>query len=144
MWEKEKMLVTSIFFFSRIVFYSVRINTAIWATLIFSSANYFNLDRSKILSFGKRLRPQSKDIKTFNNLYKEGFWKHCGERRNVRMQHFLLLLQILVLGTKREKILVINIFFDGQNDLFFLSETNFNLLATFYLSFETVFCLDLS
>ena len=50
---KEKMLVTSIFFFSNNVFYSP-INR-FCAKFILSSANALNLDQSKILSFGKRL-----------------------------------------------------------------------------------------
>ena len=53
-WEKEKMLVTSIFSFSHNVFYSYhKTNFNISFILVF--ANTFNLDFSKILSFGKEL-----------------------------------------------------------------------------------------
>ena len=52
MYEKEKMMVTSIFSFSYDVFYP-QINKF---QFILLSANAFNLDQSKILSFGKELK----------------------------------------------------------------------------------------
>ena len=48
LWEKEKMLLTSIFSFSHNVFYR-------YPRQKFLSANAFNLDQSKILPFGKEL-----------------------------------------------------------------------------------------
>ena len=50
------MLVTSIFFFSHNVLYLIQNKFAIWTMFNLSSANAFNLDLSKILSFGKELR----------------------------------------------------------------------------------------
>ena len=55
LWEKEKMLVTSIISFFHIVFYPIKEIIIILRTLILSSANAFNLDQAKILSFGKVL-----------------------------------------------------------------------------------------
>ena len=60
MGEKEKMLVTSIFSFSHDVFYSIKKRKiVILATFYLASANAFNLDTSKILSFGKELQTTS-------------------------------------------------------------------------------------
>ena len=56
LWKKEKMLVTNIFSCSHIVFYSSETNTSIWPTYNSSSANTFNLDRAKILLYGKELK----------------------------------------------------------------------------------------
>ena len=50
MWEKEKMLVTTIFSFYYIL---SRINSAIWASFDLLSGNAFSLDLAKILLFGK-------------------------------------------------------------------------------------------
>ena len=47
------MLVTSIFSFSNNVFYPSHFKFHLLVTLILLSANAFNLDQSKILSFGK-------------------------------------------------------------------------------------------
>ena len=44
LWEKEKMLVTSIFSFSHNVFYPSKTNFSFGVTFILSSANPFNLD----------------------------------------------------------------------------------------------------
>ena len=58
-WEREKMLVTSIFSFSHIVFYPfypLRHKFQFWVTFILSSANAFNLDQSKTLLFDKELK----------------------------------------------------------------------------------------
>ena len=49
MWEKEKMLVTSIFSFSHNIFYNSQ-NKFYFFNLFFLSANASNLDQSKILS----------------------------------------------------------------------------------------------
>ena len=51
MWEKEKLLVTSIFYF----FHTVLENFNFWVTVNLSSANAFNFNVLKILSFGKEL-----------------------------------------------------------------------------------------
>ena len=49
------MLVTSIFSFSQNVFYPSQNKFHFSVTFFFSSANAFNLDQSKILSFGKEI-----------------------------------------------------------------------------------------
>ena len=49
------MLVTSIFSFTHNVFYPLKTNFNFSVTFILSSANAFNLDLTKILSFGKEL-----------------------------------------------------------------------------------------
>ena len=58
--EKEKMLVTSIFFFSHNVFYHPQHKFQLF---FFSSANALNLDHSKVLSFGKELKVVENDEK---------------------------------------------------------------------------------
>ena len=55
LWEKEKLLVTSNFSFSHNVFYPLRELSVISSNLKLSSANSFNLEESKMLSFGKGL-----------------------------------------------------------------------------------------
>ena len=55
LWEKEKMLVTSIFSFSHNVFLPFPKTNSIFHSHFLSSANALNLDQSKILSFGKEL-----------------------------------------------------------------------------------------
>ena len=55
LWEKEKMLVNSIFTFSHNVFYFSRKNFNFSVTFIFSSANAFSLYQSYNLLFGKEL-----------------------------------------------------------------------------------------
>ena len=56
LWEKEKMLVTSIFSFSHSVFYPVSDrNHHLSYSFFLSSANAFNLVTCKILLFGKQL-----------------------------------------------------------------------------------------
>ena len=47
--------MTSIFSFSHNVFYPFKVNLNFWLTITLSPANGFNLDRSKILLFGKGL-----------------------------------------------------------------------------------------
>ena len=58
-------------------------------TCILSSANAFNLDQSKILSFGKELT-QYNIILTFHDPGKETFENIVGKRANAGNQHFLL------------------------------------------------------
>ena len=56
LWEKEKMIVTSIFSFSHHAYYpsqKKKINFSVAS--IFLSANAFNLHQSEILSIGKEL-----------------------------------------------------------------------------------------
>ena len=53
--EKEKMLITSIFSFTRYVFYPSKNKFNFSVAFILSAENAFNLDQSKILSFGKEL-----------------------------------------------------------------------------------------
>ena len=103
LWEKKKMLVTSIFFFSHNVFYPVKV------TFNLSSANAYSLGKLKILSSGKGLillqpNPNCYDwtnkfhfvhfamdaisypfFQTSHDFYGSAvqiFWKHCGKRRN--------------------------------------------------------------
>ena len=57
MWEKKKMLVTSIFFFSHNVFYHMKDNFNISSKIDLLSANAFNLDQFEILSSGNGLIP---------------------------------------------------------------------------------------
>ena len=55
-WEKEKMLVTNIFSFSRSLFYSIKErNHLILIIFSLSSAKAFNLNKSNLLTFGKEL-----------------------------------------------------------------------------------------
>ena len=59
LWEKEKMLVSSIFSFSHNVFLAVQKEFLFLSYIyILSSANLFNLDKSKILSFGEDLQEE--------------------------------------------------------------------------------------
>ena len=51
--EKEKMLETSIFYFSHDVFYPIREKLHQLNCIEIVSANAFNLDKAKILSSGK-------------------------------------------------------------------------------------------
>ena len=99
LWEKEKMLVTSIFSFSHNVFYQRKFA----ARTKLSSANAFNWDKAKNVSFSKgfnkRMRypwatieslphnPVSSTVKqrTFENI--------VGKGANAGDQHFLLFSQ---------------------------------------------------
>ena len=54
LWEKEKILATSIFSFTHHVFFTLP-KTEIIISVTLSSANAFNLVQSEILSFGKEL-----------------------------------------------------------------------------------------
>ena len=65
--EKEKILVTRIFSFSHNVCYPSKKNFRFPVTFILSSANAFNLDLSKNLSFGKELTldHMNKYLRTF-------------------------------------------------------------------------------
>ena len=54
LWEKEKMLVTSIFsFFHNVSYPFIHNQISIFEPHLFSLCKCFNLDKSKILSFGK-------------------------------------------------------------------------------------------
>ena len=55
------MLVTSIFSFSKNVFYHSQNKFQFLCCIFLSSANALNLDKSKILSFGKDLNEISMD-----------------------------------------------------------------------------------
>ena len=67
-------------------------NFNFWVTSILSSANAFNLDSSKILSFGKELKYKFTylvstlyhTMMTFDVHEEKGFWKLC--EKNVKMQ----------------------------------------------------------
>ena len=50
LWEKKKMLVTSIFFFSHNVFYPMKHNFNVLSNICLLSANAFNLGKPEILS----------------------------------------------------------------------------------------------
>ena len=70
-WEKEKMLVTSIFFFSKNVFYSIKDRNDHYVTFILSSANAFNLDKVRFLSSGNGLKQYlygRKHLKTIESI----------------------------------------------------------------------------
>ena len=55
--EKEKIMVTSIFFLSHNIFKPIKVKIhQLKALFILSPANAFNLDKFKILSFGKELK----------------------------------------------------------------------------------------
>ena len=55
LWEKEKMLVTRIFSSSHSVSALHKVNFSFRVTFILSPANAINLDKAKILTFGKEL-----------------------------------------------------------------------------------------
>ena len=55
LWEKKKMLVTSIFFFSHNVFYPMKDNFHVLNNIKFVVCKCFNLSKPKILSSGKGL-----------------------------------------------------------------------------------------
>ena len=76
MWEKEKMLVTSIFSFFHHVFTIPYTNFNFWATFILSLQNAFDLNNYKIFSLGKEFTLYH-TIQTFNDLKKEAFWKQA-------------------------------------------------------------------
>ena len=55
LWEKEKLLVTSIFSFSHNVFYSIKDRNDRLCSFILSSANAFNSDKDQIMLSGNGL-----------------------------------------------------------------------------------------
>ena len=55
LWEKKKMLVTNIFLLLQKCFLPIPKTTSVVKSIILSSANAFNFDQSKNLSFGKEL-----------------------------------------------------------------------------------------
>ena len=71
------MLETSIFSISHNVFFPSQIKFQFWVTFSLSSANAFNLAKSKILSFGKGLREVT--ITKIIDLFKiqEFKWRDC-------------------------------------------------------------------
>ena len=82
-WEKEKMMVTSIFSFSLIVFWpSQYINFNILVSSICHSVNAFKQGYSKVLLLGKELNPLYSIDTHFNASTTNSFWIHCGKRRN--------------------------------------------------------------
>ena len=81
LWEKEKMLATSIFSFSHNVFYSFKKNIIILATSDLLSADAFSLVQPKMLSFGKELT-LSQTSPGFYVSAEQIYWKHCGKMRN--------------------------------------------------------------
>ena len=62
------MLVTSIFSFSHNVFYPSQKRFQFFVTFILSSTNAFNLDKSKVLSFGKGLNSRQNNQNRITNL----------------------------------------------------------------------------
>ena len=81
LWEKNKMLVTSILFFSHNVFYPMKDKFKFLVTFNLSSANAFILDQSEILLSRNGLT-HSYTMTPFDAPRKQAFWKHCGKRRN--------------------------------------------------------------
>ena len=81
LWEKKKMLVTSIFFFSHNVFYPMNITLMFSVTFNLSSANAFNLGEPKILSSGKGLILYH-TIPTFND-FNRGLLKTLWEKEKM-------------------------------------------------------------
>ena len=51
LWEKEKMLVTSIFSFSHNIFYSIKGKNQFFSHIQYVIYNSFNLDKSNIFFF---------------------------------------------------------------------------------------------
>ena len=97
--KKEKMLVTSIFSFSHHAFYPFLNKFKILSHILLLSANAFNLDQSKILSFSKYLIAFSKfkafADNNFNVDQKEELLSDKVENivwrgENAGYQHFLL------------------------------------------------------
>ena len=102
---KREMLVIKIFSFSHNVFYPFKNKFQFFSHLFLSSANAFNLDQSKISSFGKELievwRCSPLSMLTqyytnpgFDDHAIESYWKHCGKgkkyshRECVYVSHF--------------------------------------------------------
>ena len=101
LWEEEKI-------FSSMLWILSRTKIIILVNFILMSADAFNLDQVKILSFGKGFNsfPHNPD----NDPEEEGFWKHFG---------------------KKEKMLVTNIFSFSQN-IFYHSKTSFKFFCHIY------------
>ena len=60
--NQKKMLVTSIFSFFYNVFYPSQGKYPFLIYILMSYANAFNLDRTKILTFGKELKSKTKQV----------------------------------------------------------------------------------
>ena len=71
-WKREKVLVTSIFSFSQNVFCPSETNFNFKVKFILLSAKAFNLDLSKILSFGKELIFHLSRVSTIPDIGKVG------------------------------------------------------------------------
>ena len=88
--------VTSIFSFSYNIFNFIKTKFIILSTFISSSANAFNLDSSKSLTFGKELSLFN-TILTIIDPKKEAFENIVGKGENAGNQHFSVSQTILVL-----------------------------------------------
>ena len=88
LWEKEKMLVTSILSLSH-VFYLSQNKFQFLVFFILSSANAFNVDQTKILLFNKGLT-LSQTSPGFYVSAIQVFRKHCGKGEIACNEQFLL------------------------------------------------------
>ena len=94
------MLLTSIFSFSHNVFYPFQKKFPFFCHIYFVillSANAFNLDQPKILSFGKELTLYSIDTH-FDTSATDSFWNNTGKGEIAHNKQFLLFLQCLLLN----------------------------------------------
>ena len=73
LWEKEKLLLTSIFSFSNNVFYPIKTESIILATSYLSFANALNLVQSKKMLFRKELKNVKKLVPLFFCIELKGF-----------------------------------------------------------------------
>ena len=80
LWEKQKMLVTSIFCFSHNVFYPSQKEFLFWSYIYLVICKYFQLDQSENLSFGKELS-LCHIIQTFKNPETDLFENIMGDKR---------------------------------------------------------------
>ena len=100
LWEMEKMLVTSIFSFSR-RFQKVRSSSGVITNFNFSiifislSVHAFNLDQFKNLSWGRELTNIRSRLLT--TVRKKPFENIMGKEENAGTQHFLLFPQCFLL-----------------------------------------------
>ena len=63
LWQKEKMLLTSIFTFTQIILFPLKDKLMFWVTLNLSSANALSLDKAEILSLTKQTWPWQVPLK---------------------------------------------------------------------------------
>ena len=99
MWEKEKMLVTSISPFPKLFSNQLKTSFIILTTIVLSSANASNLDLSKIFSV-LILHQTFPQLST--TLRKKALENTVGKGENAGNQHFLLFPQCF-LTNQREK-----------------------------------------